>query len=174
MVIKIFYFVVAIFSVVMIFLALQDPYFAEQFKQDINVSNMQANDVLDYEMNASGINAVYEADEVNRYSSEDEFLKFKAEILRSGLKHILSSDKAISQGDDVRFLGNVKYDNNDSLSFTSNEVIYNTKTKIARSDGSFVVTQNSDKATGESGSYDLAKKQTHIKGLKAWIEQQRR
>ncbi|MCD8213028.1 MAG: LPS export ABC transporter periplasmic protein LptC [Campylobacter sp.] len=158
----------------MIFLALQDPYFAEQFKQDLNVSSMQANDVLDYEMNASAISAIYEADEVNRYSDKDEFLKFKAQILRGNLKHDISSDKVILRGDNVKFVGNARYDNNNSLKFFSEEVIYNTKTKIARSDSDFVMTKNTDKATGESGTYDLVRKQTRIKGLKAWIEQDER
>ena len=106
LVVKIFYFVVAIFSVVMIFLAAQDPYLANVLKIDTKISNMQINDVIDYEINSTKISGVYEADELNRYNDKDEFLSFKAKILRGNLKHFLSSDKAISQNDEIIFQKN--------------------------------------------------------------------
>ena len=174
MVVKIFYFVVAIFSAVMIFLAAQDPYLANVLKVDTKISNMQVNDVVDYEINSTKISGVYESDELNRYSDRDEFLDFKARILRGNLRHFLSSDKAISQNDEIIFQKNANYENNDSLKFKSDEVIYNTKTKIVRSEANFTITRNGDKARGDSGSYDLGKKQTQIKGLRAWVEEKQR
>ena len=174
LVVKIFYFVVAIFSVVMIFLAAQDPYLANELKIDAKISNMQINDVVDYEINATKISGIYEADELNRYNDRDEFLDFKAKILRGNLRHFLSSDKAISQNDEIIFQKNANYENNDSLRFISDEVIYGTKTKIVRSETNFTVTRNGDRALGESGSYDLVKKQTQIKGLRAWVEEKQR
>ena len=93
------YFLVA----VMIFLAAQDPYLANVLKVDTKISNMQVNDVVDYEINSTKISGVYEADELNRYSDRDEFLDFKAKILRGNLRHFLSSDKAISQNDEIIF-----------------------------------------------------------------------
>lgn len=173
MVVKIFYAVIAIFSIAMVFLASSDPYFAENFKKDLSVANMQANDIVDYEINATMISARYEADELNRYNKEDEFLMFKSEILRGNLLHFLSSDKAKIQGDNIKFIHNVVYDNNDSLNFQSDEVVYNQKTKIAISKKDFIMTQNSDKIIGKSLEYDLKNKQTKIKGIKAWIEQER-
>jgi len=125
LVVKIFYFVVAIFSAVMIFLAAQDPYLANVLKVDTKISNMQVNDVVDYEINSTKISGVYESDELNRYSDRDE-------------------------------------------------VIYNTKTKIVRSEANFTITRNGDKVLGDSGSYDLGKKQTQIKGLRAWVEEKQR
>ena len=174
MVVKIFYFVVAIFSVVMIFLAAQDPYLANILKIDTKISNMQINDVIDYEINSTKISGVYEADELNRYNDKDEFLSFKAKILRGNLKHFLSSDKAISQNDEIIFQKNANYENNDSLRFISDEVRYGTKTKIVRSEANFTLIRNNDKALGESGSYDLTKKQTQVKGLRAWVEEDQR
>jgi len=153
LVVKIFYFVVAIFSAVMIFLAAQDPYLANVLKVDTKISNMQVNDVVDYEINSTKISGVYESDELNRYSDRDEFLDFKDEII---------------------FQKNANYENNDSLKFKSDEVIYNTKTKIVRSEANFTITRNGDKALGDSGSYDLGKKQTQIKGLRAWVEEKQR
>ena len=174
MVVKIFYFVVAIFSVVMIFLAAQDPYLANVLKIDTKISNMQINDVIDYEINSTKISGVYEADELNRDNDKDEFLDCKAKVSRGNLKHFLSSDKAISQNDEIIFQKNANYENNDSLKFISDEVIYNTKTKIVRSEANFTLIRNNDKALGESGSYDLGKKQMQVKGLRAWVEENQR
>jgi hypothetical protein len=158
----------------MIFLAAQDPYLANVLKIDTKISNMQINDVVDYEINSTKISGVYEADELNRYNDKDEFLDFKAKILRGNLKHFLSSDKAISQNDEIIFQKNANYENNDSLKFISDEVIYNTKTKIVRSEANFTLIRNNDKALGESGSYDLGKKQMQVKGLRAWVEENQR
>ncbi len=158
----------------MIFLAAQDPYLANVLKIDTKISNMQINDVIDYEINSTKISGVYEADELNRYNDKDEFLSFKAKILRGNLKHFLSSDKAISQNDEIIFQKNANYENNDSLRFISDEVIYGIKTKIVRSEANFTLIRNNDKALGESGSYDLGKKQTQVKGLRAWVEENQR
>ena len=158
----------------MIFLAAQDPYLANVLKIDTKISNMQINDVIDYEINSTKISGVYEADELNRYNDKDEFLSFKAKILRGNLKHFLSSDKAISQNDEIIFQKNANYENNDSLRFISDEVRYGTKTKIVRSEANFTLIRNNDKALGESGSYDLGKKQTQVKGLRAWVEENQR
>lgn len=158
----------------MIFLAAQDPYLANVLKIDTKISNMQINDVIDYEINSTKISGVYEADELNRYNDKDEFLSFKAKILRGNLKHFLSSDKAISQNDEIIFQKNANYENNDSLRFISDEVRYGTKTKIVRSEANFTLIRNNDKALGESGSYDLGKKQMQVKGLRAWVEENQR
>lgn len=173
MIIKIFYFVIAIFSVVMVFLVSFDPYISEVLKEDLSVSNIQILKVTDYEMNASVISGIYVASEANRYKDRDEFLNFKAQILRAKQEHNLSADRAILMGDIIKFSKNARYENNESLSFVSDEIEYDTKRKIAVSNVPFVIMQNSDKTTGQSGSYDLNKKQTRIKGLKGWIEQQR-
>lgn len=135
---------------------------------------MQMRTVKDHEINATAIAGIYEADEVNRYKDRDEFLKFKAQILRGNLIHNISADKAVSRGDQVSFINEVRYENNQSLHFFSQRVDYDSKSKIAVSPVPFVMMQNSDKAIGQSGQYDIDKKQTQIKGLQTWIEQERK
>ena len=50
MVIKIFYVAIAIFSVAMVFLSLQDPYLTEAFKKDNTIANMEMIGINDYEI----------------------------------------------------------------------------------------------------------------------------
>lgn len=173
MVIKIFYVVIAIFSVAMVFLASSDPYFSEQFKQDLSISNMQIKNLVDYEINSSKISAKYETDELNRYQKRDEFLNFKSNILRDNLTHNISSKKAIYKDDEITLIDNVKYENNESFEFRSDRVTYNQKTKVAISHNDFTMTRNGDEIKGESLIYDLDKKLTEAKGVKAWIEQKK-
>ena len=66
MVIRIFYLVVSVFSVAMVYLAIEEPYYSELLKGGEVSANMQMNTVTDYEMNATVVNARYEADTWNR------------------------------------------------------------------------------------------------------------
>ncbi|WP_172201851.1 LPS export ABC transporter periplasmic protein LptC [Campylobacter sp. RM16188] len=173
MVIKIFYFVISIFSVAMVYLTIQDPYHAQSIKPDNSIASMKINDVIDYELNSTIINARYEADEWNRYSDKDEFLSFKAEIIKDNKEHNLTSDKAFYQNDTIKFKGNVDYISSDGLKFVSDEVVYDIKSKLAVSDTSFVMTQNGDKVVGDALVYDTNLKRTYVKGIRAWIEEKR-
>ncbi|MDO5045880.1 LPS export ABC transporter periplasmic protein LptC [Campylobacter sp.] len=173
MVIRIFYFVISVFSVAMVYLTIQDPYYSELVKPDNSVASIKINDVIDYEINASIISGRYEADEWNRYSDRDEFLGFKAEILKDNKEHNLTSQKVFYKNDKLKFKENVNYVNNEGLKFVSDEVIYDIKTKIARSDVPFVMTQNQDKIEGDGGVYDTNMKKTYIRGIRAWVEEKR-
>lgn len=173
LVIKIFYLVIAIFSVTLAFLFSSDPYYAEQFKRNLQVSNTQATNFTDYEINASKVAAIYKANEINRYDKFDEAKGFSATILRGAQTHFLSSDSALMKANEVKFTGKAHYENNESLKFSSDEIIYNTQSKIVRSDVPFVMTQGSDRANGSSISYDTTKQQIKAKDIKAWVEQER-
>lgn len=173
MVIKIFYFVVCVFSVAMVYMTLQDPYYSELLKPDNTIASMQINDAIDHELNATVISARYETDEWNRYKNMDEFVKFRAEILRDDNLHNISSQKAFYQDDELKFAGDVRYINSENLKFTSQEVIYDTKTKVARSDVPFIMTQNGDKIIGNSLIYDTIEKKTYAKGIEAWVQEKR-
>jgi len=173
LVIKIFYFVVSVFSVAMVYLTVQAPYYAQLFKVDKTAANMQINDIIDYEINATAVSARYESDEWNRYDGKDEFLGFKAEVLRGADRHEMVSKRAIYQNDSIKFSGNADYRNSDGIRFISDEIIYEINDKIIRSDVNFTMTQNKDEAIGEAVKYDINAKKTYATKIKAKIEQAR-
>ncbi|QKG28961.1 LPS export ABC transporter periplasmic protein LptC [Campylobacter sp. RM16187] len=173
MVIRIFYFVIAIFSVAMVYMTLQDPYYSEILKPDNSIATIGMNDVVDYEINATIVSAKYEADEWNRYKNMDEFLNFRADVLRDDTYHSVISDKAFYQDDTIKLKGNVRYLNSENLKFVSEEADYNTKTKIASSSMPFVMTKNEDKIVGNSLVYDANLKRTYAKGIQAWVQEKR-
>ena len=88
MVIRIFYLVVSVFSVAMVYLAIEEPYYSELLNGGEVSANMQMNAVTDYEMNATTISARYEADTWNRYPEFDELVKFRAEIFKGNKKQV--------------------------------------------------------------------------------------
>ncbi len=134
---------------------------------------MQANNIVDYEINSTKISGVYKGAEMNRYAKVDVVNNFDSVFLRGKQTHYMRSDKANLQGDIIKFVSNAKYENNESMVFSSQEILYNKKNKTISSKVPFVATQNTDKITGKSADYDLNKKQLSAKGIKAWIEQER-
>ena len=174
MVIRIFYLVVSVFSVAMVYLAIEEPYYSELLKGGEVTTNMHMNAVTDYEMNATVVNARYEADTWNRYSEFDEFIKFRAEIFKDNIEHNVSSDKAFYNGGRIILKGNARYVNNENLAFFSDEVIYSTATKVATTQTPFTLTKNEDKIVGKALVYDFELKKAYIKKAFALIEQDRK
>ncbi|AQW81662.1 LPS export ABC transporter periplasmic protein LptC [Campylobacter pinnipediorum] len=171
MVIKIFYIIVTIFSISMVFLASSNPYMAENFTTDFSISNIQINDVVDYEIDNEKISAKYEAKEINRYKANDELVYFRANFINSNLNNFLKADKAIIKGEEIKLRQNVNYENNQSLTFKSQEAIYHKKDKTLMSNTDFVITKNENNITGTNIIYDLNNKITKAKGVKIWINQ---
>lgn len=169
MVIKIFYFLIALFSVSMALIAFQSPYLTQISKMNIDISDMQMNVVQNYEINSSGINGYYEASKVVKISNDNYFYDFNAMILRSDVMHTLSSDEGIYKKDEIVLKKNALYKNNNDLNFASQKIIYDTKNKIVKSDVEFVATQNGNKIIGKSVKYDTKNKQIYAKGVHSWI-----
>lgn len=167
MVIKIFYVAIAIFSVAMVFLSLQEPYSLQTFKEDVQLGNLELKNVVDYEV-GQNISAKLMAKSAVKFKDYDEFKDFKGTLLQNNINHTLTSDIAIHKGDELIFKNNAKYQNSDNINYTSQEIIYDTKAKIVQSKTPFTMWQNSDKVTGNSIKYDIDKKQTTAKGVKAW------
>ena len=167
MVIKIFYVAIAIFSVAMVFLSLQDPYLTETFKQDNAIANMEMNGIVDYEV-GQNINSKIIAKSGTRYKTYDEFSEFSGVRIENNETHTLRSDIAIRKGDELVFKGNANYHNSDNINYNSEEIIYNTNSKIVQSNVPFVLRQGDDSVSGNSIIYDINKKQTNAKGIKAW------
>lgn len=165
MALRIFYFGIAIFSVAMVILAVQTPYLGDFFKQELNVASLEMDNIIDYEVNSQIIVGRYEADKGIRYSDKDEFMNFVGYVISKDNNHTLSSDIAIYQGDEIKFINNAKYYNSDAFNYISDEIIYNTVTKIAVSNKPFVLWQYENNVTGLTIKHDLNTQQTFATGV---------
>lgn len=169
MVIRIFYLAIAVFSVAMVILNMQAPYLRDFFKDEIIIANMEMNDIIDYEL-AQNVDMKIISDNGVRYNDRDEFKNFYGEMYASDTNHTLRSDIAIHKDGVLTFVGNVKYKNDDNLTYDTQELIYDTKSKIATSNKPYIATRNQDKVIGESLKYDLNTKQSFSKGVHAWVQ----
>ena len=80
MVIKIFYFFIALFSVVMVFLSVQTPYVAELFNgDDSKIATIEMHGIDDYEITNDKITAKFSAKSGERFSNKDVFSDFVAD-----------------------------------------------------------------------------------------------
>ena len=167
MVIKIFYVAIAIFCVAMVFLSVQTPYLSDILKSDLSVASMEMSGITDY-LIANTTSAKFTAEHGTRYKDRDEFKNFKAEEISADLNHTLVSKTATRAGELIKFNGDAHYINTDGFDYTAQEIIYDTSSKIVRSDVPYVLRQGGDRITGASISYDTKTKQTNSKGIHAW------
>ena len=169
MVIKIFYVAIAIFCVAMVFLSVQTPYFSDMFRQDLSIANMEMRKIVDYQI-GERVDAKFTADGGTRYKDRDEFVNFKAEEISADMNHTLVSKTATRAGELIKFNGDAHYVNSSGFDYTAQEIIYDTSSKIVRSDVPYVLRQGNDRVTGASISYDTKTKQTNSKGIHAWYQ----
>ncbi|NLY04286.1 MAG: LPS export ABC transporter periplasmic protein LptC [Campylobacter sp.] len=168
MALRVFYIGIAIFAVALVFLTFQVPYTENFFKVDIDISTMEMDGIINYEVSTAGISAVYEADSGVRFHDRDEFINFRGKMLGKDRNHSMVSNKVISKGDELIFIGDAKYLSSDDISYVSQEIIYNTKDKTAVSNVPFILRQNENNVTGDTLVHDLNHEQTFATGVHAW------
>lgn len=168
MALRIFYFGIAIFSVAMVILAVQTPYLSDFFKDELDIASLEMHTIIDYEVDEQIVSGKYEADKGVRYSNKDEFINFTGFVVGEDINHTLSSDLAIYEGDEIHFINNARYYSSDAFNYTSDEIIYNTATKIVLSNKPFTLWQYENNVTGLTIKHDLNTKQTFATGVHGW------
>ncbi len=170
LVIKIFYFVIALFSVSMVFLMLQTPYSANIYKNELKVANMQASNVVSYELNSTLVYGRYEASDVTRYETYDLLNSFSGLFLRGDYTHSLSSKLAILKDDNITLKNSAIHRNLiTGLRYDSEEIVYDSKAKIINSNVPFKITQNADTIVGQSVIYDMMDNTIYAQKVKGWF-----
>jgi len=170
MVIKIFYFAVAIFAVAMVILSVQTPYVSDIFKEDAKIAVIEMNGVTDYQISSEQVLGKFDATSGKRFKKHDEFENFHGIYLGEDVNHTLKSKKATIKGKVITLQNDAKYSNSDDINYTSSKIIYNSKTKIINSPKEFRLTQNQDIVIGNNATYDMNKKQTFAKGVHGWFQ----
>lgn len=89
-----------------------------------------------YTLTTQSMNRIVYSKKATRYKDRDQLIN-GALTLRSmdskngEITDTLLSDMIIKRGDDFKFLNNVKFTRNDYVTIKTNELLYNSKTKIA-------------------------------------------
>lgn len=168
MTLKIFYFLIAIFSLSVIF-GLFDSSFNIGFEpKNVKVADLRAFDVMAHELNASVVSASYGAKEVVRYKDKDEIFGFSGSYFNDE-HHELSSDFAEVIGNKIHMKQNALYENAEqNLSYRGDELIYDGKS--LESNKSFVIEKGSHIIHANSGSYDIKNKKIKANQIKGDFE----
>lgn len=157
MTLKIFYFLIALFSVTMIFGLIDNSYNLGFDKSDLKLADLRALKVNALEVNASNVYGSYRADEVVRYSDRDEIFGFDGVYKNQSTNRLKGDQAVISKDKNITLNKNAVYFNDEqNISYSSDQIIY--ANDFLRSDLPFTITQNNDKITGQKGSYDLKNK----------------
>ncbi|MCV3377496.1 hypothetical protein L8V77_06025 [Campylobacter sp. IFREMER_LSEM_CL2127] len=168
MAIKIFAILMSLFAFVMVILSTQDPYLFAIKPQKVDVANMQAFDVLDYELNASVIKATYQASRWVKYQDKDIFDDFKVQAL----DYNLSSDLLVRNEEKSILEGNVSYFDYNQTSIFTQKATYDMKNKILFSNDNFKAYIGLNEVFGDNFLYDVNQKELKIQGIKAWFLEQ--
>lgn len=169
MAIKIFYFVVALFSMSVVALMLQNPYEASLQNASIKVANMQADGVISYELNTTNTYAKFISKSVIAYDNHNEFISPNVTFIQKD-RHNITANEAIYKDNNITFFGDVRYLNlATNLRYNSSEIQYLIADKMLLSSVPFELLQNSDKIAGESVIYTLDKNHITAKGVKGWF-----
>ena len=167
--IKIFYFVVALFSMSVVALMLQNPYETSLQSNSIKVANMQADGVISYEINATDTYAKFISSSVIAYDDYNQFINPDATFIQND-KHNINAKEAIYKDNNITFINDVRYVNLvTNLRYNSNEIIYDSANKILLSNMPFELLQNNDKILGDSIMYQLDSNEIMAKGVRGWF-----
>ncbi len=167
MVVKVLYYVLSIFVIVVFFLFFQEPYLLDLSKVNTEFANVEMDGVRDVEMNEERIFRVFRAKKVLRYPSKDVVEFVNMDIYEDGLVYNIKGNRAVYKDGVVRADGNVFVHRNDGMYIKTEKLSFDTKKKLISSDSPFVYGSDFLYAHGKRFSYDVDKKYLKIKDIEA-------
>jgi hypothetical protein len=133
MVIRVFVFLLLIFSVISYFIPVES-----KNKKDSNkdIPLLSFKDSTMYTLTPESMNRIIYSKQTMRYSNRDVMHEGALTLQgkdkdQKDVNEVLYADLIVKRGDIFRFLSNVKYRKDDYIKLNTDELIYNSKTKIA-------------------------------------------
>lgn len=168
MTLRIFYFLIALFSISVVFGLFNNSFMIDAATSNLKVANLRAQNTKIYELNTTQNYALYEAKGVTRYSDYDEITDFNGSMKNENL-HNLSSDFAIVKDKNITMKGHAFYQNfDDNLSYNSDELLY--AQDVLSTNAPFILLQNGKKVLANSGEYNIKTKIMKAKNVKGEFE----
>lgn len=158
----------SLFVFAMVILSTQDPYFLAIKPQKIDVANIQAFDVFDYELNNTTTKVSYQASRWVKYQDKDIFDNLKIQAIDYNL-----SSKLLTKNKEQSILeGNVTYVDKNQTTILTQKAIYDEQKKILFSNDNFKAYIGLNEIFGDNFLYDVNQKELKIQGIKAWFLEQ--
>lgn len=166
--IKIFSLLIAFFSIIFVFLGLQDAYFLDIKNYGLDFKFMEAKNLQGWELNSSKISKNYQAKSWERYEKRDVFKDFFHQNLDFNLS--AGELEILNKNEKIILRQNVLYKDAQG-EIKTQFAEYEPKNKILKSDDSFEANFNSNIVRGKTFSYDLDKKIFKTQKVKAWLRE---
>lgn len=161
---KIFAVILILFIAEITFLSNKKPKSLHLSKEDINYSRVTFTDIKSVHITQDGISQQLLASKAYKYPAYEELLDLNASFVEKNIKHRLLANKATHKEEVFYLKGGAIYENNQSLRIKSEELEYNTATKVAQSPLTFSLFSKQGDMQGDSFVYDTIK--GHVTGKK--------
>lgn len=166
MAIKIFATLMGIFSIVFVFLGMQDFYSIDIKPYSLNFKNIEANQIKAYELNSSLVRTYYSADDWVRFEDRDIFQN----VLMLDYDYNVSANKLVFMDKNISLSGNVLYKDINDTSISTERIFYLKDDKVIFTDTKFKAFRANDTLFGSSLKYDMKNKTLDIKGVNLWLD----
>jgi len=171
MALKIFAIAIILFIAEIVFLTTKDFKESTTDRKDIDFTDITFEKIQSYHITREGCKAKLEASEVLKYKDYAKIYDIKTEFTHKNKQSHIKADKALLSGDRIHLLGDVNYEDNESLEIKSEDLLYNTKTKIVTIDVPFRLTSQSGNVAGNNLIYDQINGTIKAKNIKYESEQ---
>lgn len=152
---KIFAIILILFIAEITFLSTKEPRVLKVTKKDIRYASIEFKGIKGCSLDKNGISEQLTASSASKFSTYDELHDLNTTFHQNGLSHTLIAKRARYQYNDLYLSGDVHYENNESMHIKSEELEYNTKTKIVQSASAFTLTSDKGVMHGDSFVYDM-------------------
>ncbi len=161
---KIFAIILILFIAEITFLSTKEPKILKAATEDVIYSTIEFTGLQGCTLDAQGISQQITASKALKFKTHDELYDLNSTFHQNGIVHTLVAARANYKNDLLHLQGDVLYENNQTLRIKSEELEYNTKTKIAQSSSPFKLSSDKGDMQGDSFVYDM--KNQAIKGEK--------
>ncbi len=165
MVLRIFTIVVVLFIAEVLFLLNKEPKTTKQKKRDIEFSTIEFKDIHYFNIDENGTNVMLKASSASKYKNHDDVEDIDVQFKNMDRIDSIKATKAIFIDDKIYLTQNILYENNESMFINTEDLEYNTKTKVAKSHTEFTLTTPRGIARGDSFAYDMKNKKLNSENI---------
>ena len=171
MAVKFLYYFVFSFVGIMVFLLYQEPYSMQKNRNIKKEANIEMLQIINYSINQEGVSRIVKAEKALRFKNYDEF--YTVDSIRKqedGLLENFQADSGVLKQNNLKFVGNVKYSNSDSVKFNSQEAEYNLKSKVFKTNVDFTLKDKNTITYGTSLVYQTKDGKIYANNIKSKTE----
>lgn len=154
MALKIFAIAIILFLAEIVFLTTKDFKDSSNDRKDLDFTDISFENIQSYLITKESCEAKLEASKVLKYKDYAKIYDIKTEFTRQDRQNNIKANYALLKGDIIHLTGAVHYEDNASLVINSEDLVYNTKTKIVTIDLPFTLTSDGGNVKGNNLIYD--------------------